>query len=420
VGRLFKFTLLGALYLVQGLPYGFFTQALPVLLRKADASLTLIGLSHLLTLPWALKFLWAPAVDRIYIRSLGLRKSWLIPLQVATITTYLGLGFVEFNFRIEFVLFAFLLANLLAASQDIATDGLAIDILSSEERGVANGVQVAGYRIGMIIGGGALLALYDWLTWSGVMFTIAIISAIGTLPIFFYSENQFHRPHLPPRTHTFLSAVRESFHFFLQPGALLWLPVLLLYKAGHASATAMLRPWLVDRGYNLTEIAKLLSTAGFMAGLIGALLGGWLASRFDRIKLLAILALGQFIAVTAYLYPIVSEHSLWKVATAIALDHLVSGMATATLFAVMMDLCSKERSASDYTAQACIVVVAQGAGSALAGPSAHYLGYEVHFALAASAAGLSAFLTFYLLRRNWLHQLLLTTREPTVQRDPAA
>ena len=64
------------------------------------------------------------------------------------------------------MLVAVMLLNLIAATQDIATDGLAVALLAPAERGLANGVQVAGYRVGMIIGGGALLGVYDASGWT--------------------------------------------------------------------------------------------------------------------------------------------------------------------------------------------------------------------------------------------------------------
>ena len=138
-----KLTLLTALYLAQGLPYGFFTQALPVLLRSANLSLPQIGLANLLTLPWALKFIWAPSVDRYHFKNTGLRKSWLVPLQLLSIVLYSALGFITLGAgELSLVLGAFLFTNLLAASQDVATDGLAVDILLPSERGWANGIQV--------------------------------------------------------------------------------------------------------------------------------------------------------------------------------------------------------------------------------------------------------------------------------------
>ena len=146
-----KLGLLGALYLSQGLPYGFFTQALPALLRTMGLSLPDIGLTSLLALPWALKFLWAPWVDRWQLPGLGRRRSWILAIQMLTVLAMLGLGVVRPESQISLLMAAFLLTNLLAATQDIATDGLALDLLAPAERGLANGLQVAGYRAGICL-----------------------------------------------------------------------------------------------------------------------------------------------------------------------------------------------------------------------------------------------------------------------------
>src|SRR5512145_2983041 len=85
-----KILLLAALYVAQGLPYGFFTQALPVLMRDAGYSLKAISATSLLFLPWALKFMWAPFVDHR-----GTRKRWLSTLQVAAVGVAVLLAFIE-------------------------------------------------------------------------------------------------------------------------------------------------------------------------------------------------------------------------------------------------------------------------------------------------------------------------------------
>src|SRR6185295_3670332 len=79
-----KLLVLGSLYLAQGLPFGFFTQALPVLLREKGLALPLIGLSSLLALPWALKFLWAPLIDGVRAPRIGRRRAVILPLQFAS------------------------------------------------------------------------------------------------------------------------------------------------------------------------------------------------------------------------------------------------------------------------------------------------------------------------------------------------
>ncbi|MBI4864967.1 MAG: MFS transporter, partial [Candidatus Riflebacteria bacterium] len=90
-----KLALLSSLYFSQGLPYGFFVQALPVLLREAGVSLEVIGLTSLLALPWAFKFLWAPLVDRFDGSGLGRRRGWILPLQGIAVATLAGMGFID-------------------------------------------------------------------------------------------------------------------------------------------------------------------------------------------------------------------------------------------------------------------------------------------------------------------------------------
>jgi hypothetical protein len=174
-----KLGLLGALYFTQGLPFGFFTQALPVLLRKEGLSLREIGLTSLLALPWALKFLWAPLIDRYSLPVLGRFNSWIVPLQLGSITILCALGLQGTLSHVRFLMAAFLLLNLIAATQDIATDGLAVEMLAERERGLANGLQVAGYRVGMIVGGGALLVLYDRLGSSGTFLAMAALTTLA-------------------------------------------------------------------------------------------------------------------------------------------------------------------------------------------------------------------------------------------------
>jgi MFS family permease len=178
MSRTYKITLLAALYLAQGLPYGFFTQALPVLLRDAGLSLKAISATSLLFLPWALKFLWAPFVDHR-----GTRKAWLLPLQVAAVGAALVLARIEPGTGYVLLLAAAFAFNLIAACQDIATDGLAVRVLDVHERGLANGLQVGAYRVGMILGGGFLLWVFARSDWAVMFLCMAGLLAVTVLPV---------------------------------------------------------------------------------------------------------------------------------------------------------------------------------------------------------------------------------------------
>jgi MFS family permease len=372
------FTLLGSLYFAQGLPFGFFTQALPVMMRKSGFSLGQIGFSSLLAMPWALKFLWAPAVDRYWSTRLGRRRSWILPLQLAAVAILSILGISGVARSLRAVMVASLLLNLVAASQDIATDGLAVDIVVPSRRGIANGLQVAGYRVGMIVGGGALLIFYDQLGAPLTFVAMAALTALSTLPVGLLRE--------PVRSSPGAVTSPSGPSFLRRDGALRLLFMVMTYKAGEAFATAMLRPFLADAGLGLADIGLLIGTVGFVAGLLGALFGGALVGRLERRTALMTFGLLQAAAVGSYAYLAVAHAGRPALFAVCSLEHFAGGMATAALFTCMMDWCSPETSATDYTVQASAVVVATGLASTVAGVSAQALGYFRHFCLATCLA----------------------------------
>ncbi len=378
-----KLGLLATLYLSQGLPFGFFTQALPVLMRKQGYSLEAIGLATLLALPWALKFLWSPYVDRH-----GRRRTWILPLQFITVGALLLVAAMPESAGLRLLLTAVFFINLLSATQDIATDGLAVDILSPAERGLANGVQVAGYRFGMIAGGGVLLILHESIGWAGTFMGMAVIIALASIPVFLHREK--------PKVETKNLAQPSVISFFKRPGALAIVCLIVCYKFGDAFATGMLRPFLADAGLSLADIGWLLGTVGFIAGLLGALAGGALVNPLGRKRSLIIFGVLQAVTVGGYALVAASPGGYLALYLLCGAEHFAGGMATAALFTCMMDWCRPGANATDYTVQASLVVVATGLASTLSGFSAGSLGYVAHFALATFLATLSIIVAAFL------------------------
>lgn len=144
----------------------------------------------------------------------------------------------------------------------------------------------------------------------------------------------------------------------------------------------MLRPFLYDAGFSLEDIGWLLGTVGFVAGLVGALCGGILVNRLGRRKSLVTFGLLQAATVAGYAYLAIGTPGHAALYTLCAAEHFAGGRATAALFTCMMDWCSRETSATDYTVQASAVVIATGIASALAGFSAQVFGYLGHFCVA--------------------------------------
>ena len=374
LGRL---TLLGALYFAQGLPFGFFVQALPVLLLDAGYSLGEVGLASLLTLPWALKFLWAPTVDRWWWPRLGRRRTWILAMQLAGTATLTLIALIPGSDALPVLMTAMVALNLIAATQDIATDGLAVELLPPADRGLANGLQVAGYRVGMIIGGGVLLAVHDRLGHYGMFAVMAALTALATLPVVVAREPATVAAPAPP----------TGGHFLARPGAWRWIGLVVVYKAGEAFAQGMLKPFLRHRGLDLGDIGRLVGTIGFAAGMVGALLGGALVGRLGRRRALIGFAVGQVITVAGYAGLALGAPSYLELALWTGVEHLASGMATAALFTVMMDASRPASSGTDYTVLASAVVIATGVATAVSGFSAQALGYGPHFLIATAMCG---------------------------------
>lgn len=394
--------LLGTLYFSQGLPFGFFTQALPVFLRERGMSLEEIGLTSLLALPWALKFLWAPLVDGVG----ATRRAWILPLQLCAAAAMGAAAFIDPGASLTPLLALVFLANLLAATQDIATDGLAVDTLSHAERGLGNGVQVAGYRVGMIVGGGAMLIAFEHVGWMGTFATLAALLTLATVPIATHREAPRARPDAPAeRAPTSPARARRAWgalaNLVTQPGMLAWFGVLFCFKFGESLSGGMLRPFLVDLELTTGEIGWLLGGAGFAAGLFGALLGGWLTGLMSRRHALLSMGALQVAGVSAYLglaaLELTSDAALYS---ACVVEHLTGGMATAALFTAMMDACREDSAATDYTTQASAVVLTSGVGAALSGFVAGQLGYAGHFGLSAALAALGMVAVLGLLGRT--------------------
>lgn len=354
------------LYVAQGLPFGFFTQALPVRMREDGVSLGAIGFASLLAAPWALKGILAPLVD-----AYGSRRAWIVPLQLGAVIVLLVASYLPPERALVPVLIAVFLSNALAAAQDVATDALAVDVLAPKERGLGNGLQVAGYRVGMMLGGGALLIVLGTIGWGAALRLLALGTAITTLPLLMTREAA-----RKPMPRVRFAGIASGLS---RPHALPWLVLLVIYKLGDAIATAMLRPMIVDRGLGAAEVGVLLGQVGFGAGLLGALLGGSLVRKLGRGRSLVLFGVLQAIGIGAYALPV-------PLSLAIGFEHLAGGMATAALFTCMMDACRAELAATDYAVQASVVVIATGLGAALSGLIAEAAGYAGCFTFAAAVA----------------------------------
>jgi MFS family permease len=387
LSRAKRWTLLVALYFAQGIPFGLFTQALPVILRQNDTPLEIIGLSSALAFPWLLKWLWSPWVDAVAPWGGGRRSGWLGPLLVVSALVLVGISFVDPWSQIELLLVGIVLINFMNATQDIATDGLAVDILPRDERGVGNGIQVGGYRLGMLFGGALVLVLIETIGWQLGLIACAGAVVLSAAPlVFLRGVDEGAATEGIEGSDTGQPGLKVLWSFVLRRETALFALFVVAYKFGDGMAAGMVRPMLVDQGLSMGDIGTINGGVGFTAALVGTAAGGLIASLLSRASALAVGV--TFQAVGAIIYVLIFEgfDSHTAIAAIVATENLMGAVATVVLFTCMMDLARPAHGGADYTVLASLVVMVQGAGSVPSGFSAANFGYAIHHYLAAGLA----------------------------------
>lgn len=381
--------LLLCLYFAQGLPSGLIAHALPALLRDAGVSLSVIGLTGLAAAPWALKFLWAPLVDRY-----GGRRRWLITTNTLLLATMLVLAWRPLESWLDQLVLLFALlswVNLVAATQDIATDGMAVRGLAGELRGIGNSIQVVGYKLGLILGGGALLALVAQLGWQAAYGLLALLFALVLVPVLLMRE-----PGVPVAAGGVIPAqaagtarwqglrgyLRLYRGFVARPGLGWWLLVVAFFKVGDSLASSMIKPLLVDSGVGLTDIGLMAGVVGSVAGVLGAVLGGVLLLRVGHRNALLLFGLLQAAGLAGWALVAGGLHDLAFLYALSSFEQFADGLSTVALFTLMMDACRPASAGTDYTLQASLLVIVSGSARLGSGFLAEALGYAPLFLLA--------------------------------------
>jgi len=383
----FALFLLFLLYQSQGLPYGFQKMALPLILRDHGADLGTIGFAGALSMPWMFKALWAPLVDRFHLTSLGRRKSWIIPMQLLFIGA-IAIAASSMSGSLVPLLAAVFFMNLFAATQDIAVDGFAIDVLKPHALGLGNTIQVVGYKGGMVLAGGVLLGLSATHGWH-VLFVGMTVAAV--LPLLFLPF--FREKPVPPASPDDTVGENPSFREILRKAwglvsgtTLRWAIILILTgKLGEDMAGSMYTTYLLDHGITRDQIGTWIGSYGMAASITGSALGGLLLMRYRAWSILGLaiaLRLGpiamQCWATGEYLTP-------QNIIIVTVLEHVTGGMVTTALFTYMMSLVDKRVGATEYTVLCSLEVI--GKMPALsAGLIAQHFGYQPLFLLGLALA----------------------------------
>lgn len=381
------------LYMSQYLGIGFLFTALAAIARERGGDLEEIGVIYVLGMVWAVKFLWAPLVDRFGSRRLGHYRSWLLVTQPATALAVVMIAPFDVLDNLGLIILALAVVAVLSSTQDIATDALAVRTMTGRGRGGVNGLQVGAGFVGDIVGGGGVLVVYDLFGWVPAVLTLAAVTAIPVYFITRFREPVFDEP-VAPVHRVRRKAIRTLFR---QPGLPKWMLVVTpLLSLGMPGATALLAPILIDSGMTIGLVGLLTNVVGGVLSIGAALAAGATIQRLGRKRALVIYGAGQVVAIASVL-PLAATGAVAWALVAIVLVNVFTAASYVAMYTVNMDNARADHAGSDFTLQVSISYFIRFAVTGMVVGLAGSLGYApaLFVCLALGVVGVLAAVTLF-------------------------
>ncbi len=392
----------------SGLPLLLVYSTLSAWLKESDVSLTMIGLFSWASTAYALKFLWAPLVDRVPVPGLsawlGQRRGWLVLSQGMIVVTMIGLGGTEPETELwSTALWAVLLA-FASATQDIAIDAYRIESLPEEQLGAGSANYVFGYRVAMLVAGAGALFIADGFGWFWAYVAMAGLMAVGLATVLLNPEPTRA---LPASTNDKVGlwaqindAVLSPFMDFMsRPHWLMILLFVALYKYGEALLGVMANPFYLDIGFSKSEIAAISKGYGFAMTLLGGFVGGVLVARYGIMKALLYAGILQCVANLAFAAQALVGYSLPMLAVTISIENLTAGMATTAFVAYMSSLCNVAYTATQFALLSSMMAFARTIFASGGGWLADHMDWVSYFVVTTFAAVPGLLVLVWLMKR---------------------
>ncbi len=366
-----------------GLPLLLTITVLQAWMKAEGVDLSVIGLMSLVGLPYTVKFLWAPFLDRFIPPLFGRRRGWLIIAQTGLMLSIIGLGTANPAEHPAMLAFTAFLVTFFSASQDIAADAYRREDIPDAELGFASSLYINGYRMGMLLAGGGGLILADHMPFSMVYLIMGAGLLPGIVTTLLAPEPEINGK--PPAT-LGAAVINPLIEYFSRPGALWVLAFILFYKVGDSMATTMTTPFYLDIGYSNTEIGTVVKLFGFWATIAGALFGGILTLRIGMYASLWVFGILQSISTACFALLPHFGHSIPALAAVIGFENLSSGMGTAAFVAFMAMMTDKRFTATQYALLSSLMGIPRVIASAPTGYAVQFMGWETFFIVCALMA----------------------------------
>ncbi len=353
------------LYAAEGLPAGIFHELVQTwLIQEHEISESALGIISLLALPWTLKALWSPLVDRV-----GTARRWIgLSLMLVACTTIM-LPWVPLGTALWTMLGIMTIAS---ATADVAIDGYTATVVPAKLHGRVNGIRVAAYRGSMLIAGGGAIALAGTLPWWMVFVGVGLLAAALAIPC-------FRVPVIEKEPQPAERWFKDLWGWLSEPGSLALFAFVLLFKAGDAAMAPMIKPfWLREAGLSLEELGLVSVTFGAGLTVAGAVLGGELATRWGLFRALWVLGALQAISNLGYMGAAMMP-TRWAIYGASMVESFCSGLGVAAFLAFLMRICEAKQAATRFSILVALGMLARNIISAPSGFMVEAWGYATYF-----------------------------------------
>ncbi len=361
-----------------GLPLLLTGGTLKLWMREEGFDLPTIGLFGLVGLPYTLKFLWAPFMDKMIPPFCGRRRGWMLITQIVLMLAIGSIAGIQPAANFSTLIGLSFLITFFSASQDIVLDAYRREFLKDEELGIGSSIFVGGYRIGTLVAGGLALILADYLSWPAAYMTMGALMAAGIMTTLLAPEPIIDVS--PPAS--FQEAFTGPFlEFCRRPGWLTILLFILLYKIGDSMASEMLSPFWVDLEVSKTTVGTIVKTFGFASLITGGLLAGLVVYRWGIIPSLLVFGILQMISTAGFALLAIFGNHIFLLTAVIAFENLTGGMGTTAFVAFMASLTDKRFTATQYALLTSFMGIPRVFAGSTTGFLVTSLGWEGFFLL---------------------------------------
>ncbi|WP_406812590.1 AmpG family muropeptide MFS transporter [Histophilus somni] len=373
----------------SGLPFYIIISLLPLWLRKERVDLETLGYFTATTLPFTWKFLWSPLLDRFIPPFLGRRRGWLLISQILLLISLALFGFLQpsSSFNLQLIAGIAVLVSFFSASQDIVLDAYRREILSDRELGLGNSIHVNAYRIAGLVPGSLSLILADYLPWK----TVFLITALFMLPGIFMTLFLSKEPQIQLKNdRTLKENVIEPFkEFFTRKGtssALGILAFIFLYKIGDSMATALISPFYLDMGYNMTQIGIVVKNSSLWPMLIASIVGGVIMLKIGINRALWLFGVVQIVTILGFAwlaklgpFQEIDNFALISLSLVVAAEYIGIGLGTSAFVAFMARETNPLYTATQLALFTSFAALPRVTFNTQAGVLINYLGYYDYF-----------------------------------------